>query len=204
MKKFFSLFFSIWFVLILCIFENIQASRCVGKNSRVLVCHCRRADDRAPGACHCFQLQLLLSQGDRPGRDAVAKFQPCPELSIHAWSLRWESKNPKISFARVAKMSHSPWYTRAFFKHQSNEIFYVILEIANLWLESRLFYSSVAVFPNAFVAIFSALQNCCSCDVTRSKASSRQQENLFCSLVFPHFSLLLSNIIFTKNRKNWR
>ena len=157
MKKFFSLFFSIWFVLILCIFENIQASRCVGKNSRVLVCHCRRADDRAPGACHCFQLQLLLSQGDRPGRDAVTKFQPCPELSIHAWSLRWESKNPKISFARVAKMSHSPWYTRAFFKHQSNEIFYVILEIANLWLESRLFYSSVAVFPNAFVAIFSAV-----------------------------------------------
>ena len=68
--------------------KKIQASRCVGKNSRVLVCHCRRADDRAPGACHCFQLQLLLSQGDRPGRDAVTKFQPCPELSIHAWSLR--------------------------------------------------------------------------------------------------------------------
>ena len=65
-----------------------QASRCVGKNSRVLVCHCRRVDNCATGACHCFQLQLLLSQRDRPGRDAVAKFQPCPELSLHARSLR--------------------------------------------------------------------------------------------------------------------
>ena len=86
--KWFLRCFSLYDVLILCIFENIQASRCVGKNSRVLVCHCRRADDRAPGACHCFQLQLLLSQGDRPGRDAVTKFQPCPVLSIHAWSFR--------------------------------------------------------------------------------------------------------------------
>ena len=81
-------FFKFYFYFCL---QNLQASRCVGKNSRVLVCHCRRADDRTPGACHCFQLQLLLSQGDRPGRDAVTKFQPCPELSIYAWSLRWDA-----------------------------------------------------------------------------------------------------------------
>lgn len=83
--------FSLRLILTLA-FYFLKASRCVGKNSRVLVCHCRRADDRAPGACHCFQLQLLLSQGDRPGRDAVTKFQPCPELSIHAWSFRWDSR----------------------------------------------------------------------------------------------------------------
>ena len=87
---FYVAFFSSWLILTLVSFI-LKASRCVGKNSRVLVCHCRRADDRAPGACHCFQLQLLLSQGDRPGRDAVAKFQPCPNVSIHAWSFRWET-----------------------------------------------------------------------------------------------------------------
>ena len=55
-----------------------QASRCVGKNSRVPVCHCRCADDRAAGACHCFQLQLLLPQRDWSGRNAVTELQPCP------------------------------------------------------------------------------------------------------------------------------
>ena len=126
-SKWFLRCFSLYDVLILCIFENIQASRCVGKNSRVLVCHCRRADDRAPGACHCFQLQLLLSQGDRPGRDAVTKFQPCPELSIHAWSLRWESKNPKIrvsqNLQRVAKCEPLALVHWSFLKHQSNKYF---------------------------------------------------------------------------------
>ena len=70
----------------------MQASRCVGKNSGVLVCHCRCADDRAPSACHCFQLQLLLPQRDRPGRDAVSELQPRSELSLHAGTLRYEKE----------------------------------------------------------------------------------------------------------------
>ena len=77
-------------------FQPKQASRCVGEDSRLPVCHCRRADDRSPGPCHCFQLQLLLPQRDWPRGNAVAEFQPCPELSVHAGAFRWAASEQLI------------------------------------------------------------------------------------------------------------
>ena len=70
-----------------------QARRRVGENSRLFVCHCWCADDRLTRACHCFQLQLLLSQGNRSRGNAISKFQPCSMLPLHAGAFRWVGRS---------------------------------------------------------------------------------------------------------------
>lgn len=67
----------------------LQARRRMGQDCGVAVRDRRCAHNRPSSACHRLQLQLLLPSGNRSGGDAESELQPCHQLSVSSWDLRY-------------------------------------------------------------------------------------------------------------------
>ena len=79
----------------------LQAGGRLGQDRWIALCDCWCADHCAARARHRFQLQLLLPPGNRSGRDAVAEFQSCYQLSLPPRYTR--SVQYQIPLCKVAK-----------------------------------------------------------------------------------------------------